>query len=90
MTMRIPDRRPPTHPGEMMKEEFMAPNELSDHEIARRTGIPISHVSGIVAGQRDITRETADRLARVLGTTPDFWMNGQRAVDAYRASKRTR
>ena len=83
--IRIPDHRPPTHPGEMLLEEFLKPLGISQSELARRIGVSFPRVSEIVHGRRGITPDTALRLARLLGTTPDFWLTGQLVWDLYQA-----
>ena len=83
--MRLPTNRPPTHPGEMLAEEFLAPHGLTQVELAQRLGVPFQRVNQIVNGRRGITPDTALRLARFFGTTPDLWLNLQRAWDLYAA-----
>jgi addiction module HigA family antidote len=81
----IPSDRPPTHPGEVLREEFLAPLKLTGEELARRTGLPPETVGELVQGERGITPDAALRLARFLGTTPEFWLNAQLAWDLYHA-----
>ena len=81
----IPTDRPPTHPGEMLLQEFLAPLQLTQEELARRTGLSVETVSELVAGARGVTPDSALRLARFLGTTPALWMNAQLAWDLYHA-----
>lgn len=69
----------PVHPGEVLAEEFLAPMGLSANALARRIGVPGNRVSMIVAGKRSVTGDTALRLAAAFGTTPEFWMNLQKA-----------
>jgi len=64
-------------PGEILAEEFLEPMGLSHRELARRMGVAPMRVNEIIRGKRAITADTALRLARVLGTTPRFWMNLQ-------------
>lgn len=82
---RVPTHGAPTHPGEMLLEEFLVPLGITQTELARRIGVPVQRVNLIVNGRRGITPDTALRLARFFGTTPDFWMNGQLAWDMYHA-----
>jgi addiction module HigA family antidote len=84
--MRIPADRPPTPPGEMLLEEFIKPLGLTQAELAERIGVSYVRLNEIVNGRRGITPSTALRLAKALGTTPDFWLNSQLAVDLYRVS----
>lgn len=83
----IPKNRKPTHPGEILLEEFLLPMGLSQVELARRMGVPVQRVNTIVNGKRDVTAETAILLSRVLKTTSEFWMNLQVACDLYKAKK---
>lgn len=84
--MRIPVDRPPTPPGEMLLEEFLKPLRITQADLAKRIGVSYVRLNEIVNGRRGITPSTALRLAKALGTTPDFWLNGQLALDLYRAS----
>lgn len=81
----IPKHRKPTHPGEILLQEFLEPMDLSQVELARRMGVPVQRVNTLINGKRDITAETAILLGRVLKTTPEFWMNLQDALDLYEA-----
>jgi addiction module HigA family antidote len=81
----IPKHRKPTHPGEILLEEFLQPMEVSQVELARRMGVPLQRVNTLVNGKRDVTAETAILLGRVLKTTPEFWMNLQGTYDLYEA-----
>lgn len=72
---------PPIHPGEQLREEFMAPLGLSAYRLAKDIDVPVSRVQDIVAERRSITGDTALRLARHFGTTPEFWLNLQRDYD---------
>jgi antitoxin HigA-1 len=83
----IPKHRQPTHPGEILLEEFLRPMKISQVELARRMGVPIQRVNTLINGKRDMTAETAILLSRQLKTTAEFWMNLQVAVDLYKASK---
>lgn len=81
----LPAGREPTPPGEMLREEFMKPLGLTQAELAAKLGMPRVAVNAIINGKRSVTPETAMRLAKALGTTRGFWINGQIAVDLYRA-----
>ena len=83
----IPKNRKPTHPGEILLEEFLHPMKMSQVELARRMGVPIQRVNTLINGKRDMTAETAILLGRVLKTSSEFWMNLQVATDLYKASK---
>ncbi len=77
--------RKPTHPGEILLQDFLDPMKLSQVELARRMGVPVQRVNTLINGKRDITAETAILLSRVLKTTAEFWMNLQDARDLYEA-----
>ena len=66
-----------TPPGEILIEEFMKPLGLSGSELARQLKVPANRVNDIVRGRREISADTALRLARYFGTTPRFWLNAQ-------------
>lgn len=67
----------PVHPGEILREDFLAPLELSINALARALHVPPNHVSGIVNEKRGISARMALRLARYFGTSPDLWMGLQ-------------
>jgi len=69
----------------MLREEFMKPFGLTEAELAAKLGMHHVALNAIINGKRSITPGTAMRLAKALGTTPEFWINGQLAVDLYRA-----
>ena len=82
-------RLPPVHPGEILGEDLLKPLNISLNRLGRDLRVPVTRVSEIVHGRRSITADTALRLARYFGTTPEFWMNLQAAYDldaAQRAS----
>ena len=81
----IPENRIPTHPGEMLLEEFLAPMEIPQTKFADKLGIPVQRVNEIVNGKRGITPETAWLFADAFGTTPQFWMNLQANYDLAKA-----
>jgi len=83
--VRVPTDRVPTHPGEMLFEEFLKPMRLSQSELAARIKVPYQRVNEIVNGRRGVSPSTALRLAKLLGTSPDFWMNLQQRWDLYHA-----
>ena len=84
--IRIPTNRPPVHPGEVLLEEFLEPLGLTQSELAERLDIPFQRVNLIVNERRSITPDTALRLAKLFGTSVDFWMNLQMACDIYEAA----
>ena len=77
----------PIPPGEVLLEEFMKPLGISQNRLGRELGVPIGRVHEIVHGQRAITVDTALRLARFFGTTPEFWMNLQIRFDLEMAKR---
>ncbi|MDR1990934.1 MAG: HigA family addiction module antidote protein [Acidobacteriaceae bacterium] len=81
----IPTHRAPTHPGEMLAEEFLKPMKLSQVVAAEKMGISANRLNEIVRGKRGVTADTALRLAKLLKTSPEFWMNLQRNYDLYYA-----
>jgi addiction module HigA family antidote len=79
---RKPDERGvPIHPGEFLREDFLAPLGLSANALALALRVPVTRISEIVRERRGITADTALRLARYFGTTPDFWMKMQMSYD---------
>jgi addiction module HigA family antidote len=78
----------PVSPGEVLKEEFLDPLNVSAYALAKAIRVPTNRVTGIVNGERSITAETALRFARFFGTTADFWMNLQSQYDLTVASRR--
>jgi addiction module HigA family antidote len=85
--IRIPTHREPTHPGEMLLEEFLKPMGLSQRELAEGIRVPYQRVNELINGKRGITPGTALRLAKFFGNTPAFWMNLQLRWDLYHALK---
>lgn len=81
--IRIPTHRAPTHPGEMLLEEFLKPMALTQRELAEAIHVPYQRVNEIINGRRGITPSTALRLAKFFGVSPDFWMNLQLRWDLY-------
>ena len=85
--IRVPTHREPTHPGEMLLEEFLKPMELSQRDVANGIRVPYQRVNELVNGRRGITPATALRLAKYFGNTADFWMNLQLRWDLYHAQQ---
>ena len=71
----------PVHPGETLQEDFMRPLGLSANRLAIELQVPVTRINDIVRGRRAISADTALRLARYFGTTPQFWMNLQANYD---------
>ena len=72
---------PPVHPGEILKEDLMKPLAMSINRLARDLRVPVTRMSEIVRGRRSITADTALRLARYFGNSPQFWLNLQAGYD---------
>lgn len=79
-----------THPGEVLREEFMKPSGLSARRLALELRVPPNRISDLAREHRDVTADTAIRLSRYFGTTPQFWMNLQAAHDLSKAQANPR
>ncbi len=75
------DKLLPVHPGEVLAEDFMKPLGLSQYRVAKDIGVPALRISQIISGKRSITADTAMRLARYFGTSPDVWLRLQARYD---------
>ena len=84
---RLPRRRPPTHPGEMLLEEFLRPLGVSQSALAKQLGISFPRLNEIIRGKRAVTSDTALRLERVLGMPADFWLGLQLDWDLWHAMR---
>jgi addiction module HigA family antidote len=80
----IPTRRTPTHPGEILLEEFLSPSGITQVQLAAHIGVPVQRVNELVRGKRGVPPETAWLLGKAFGTTPEFWLNLQSACDLAR------
>ena len=78
-------KRRPTHPGELLRKDILPAARLTQVELARRIGVSRRSISEIVHERRPVTIDMAHRLARAFGTTPEFWLNLQQAVDLWDA-----
>ena len=83
--IRVPTHREPTHPGEMLLEEFLKPMALSQRDLADGIRVPYQRVNELINRRRGITPATALRLAKYFGNTPGFWMNLQLRWELYHA-----
>ncbi len=81
-------RLPPTHPGEVLQEEFLKPLGISQYRLAKDLSVPARRINEIVQGKRSISADTALRLARYFGTTDRFWLNLQARYDLEREKDR--
>ena len=84
--VRIPTSRVPTHPGEMLLEEFLVPAGITQRELASAIRVPYQRVNELVNGRRGITPSTALRLAKYFDVSPGYWLNLQTRWDLYHAS----
>ena len=85
--VRVPTHRSPTHPGEMLLEEFLKPMGITQRDLANAINVPYQRINEIINGKRGITPSTALRLSKAFGNTADFWMNLQLRRDLYSAMK---
>ena len=83
--MRIPTHREPTHPGEMLREEFLVPMEISQRELAEAIHVPYQRINELVNQKRGVTPSTALRLGKFFSISPDFWLNLQMRLELYKA-----
>ncbi len=83
--VRIPTNRQPTHPGEMLREEFLVPMNISQRELADAIHVPYQRINELVNQKRGVTPSTALRLAKFFGLSADFWLNLQVRCDLYKA-----
>jgi antitoxin HigA-1 len=76
-----------THPGEVLNEEFLRPLGMSVNALAMALRVPATRIGATVKGERSVTADTALRLARFFGTSPEFWMNLQAMYDLTKARR---
>jgi antitoxin HigA-1 len=81
--IRLPTHRAPTHPGEILREDYLEPLALSQSDLARHLRIPVNRVNEIVTGKRGISANTALRLEKGFGTSAVFWLNLQQAYELW-------
>jgi addiction module HigA family antidote len=79
----LPTKRTPTHPGEMLLEEFLIPLHMTQTVCAERLGVSYPRLNEIIRGKRGVTPDTALRLERLFGMSAQFWLNVQQAYDLY-------
>lgn len=82
---RLPTHRPPTHPGEMLLEEFLKPLGISQSAFALRLGVSFPRLNEVIHAKRSVTPDTALRLAQVTGMSADFWLGLQQDWDLWHA-----
>ena len=85
--IRVPTHRTPTHPGEMLFEEFLKPMGLTQRQLAEGIHVPYQRVNALINGKRGVTPNTALRLAKFFGNSAAFWMNLQMRWDVYFAQQ---
>lgn len=85
--IRIPSHRTPTHPGDMLLEEFLKPMGLTQRELADSIRVPYQRINEIINGRRGVSPSTALRLSKFFGVSPDFWLNLQLRWDLYFAQQ---
>src|SRR5262249_12645981 len=81
----LPKNRTPTHPGEILLEEFLRPMEVTQTQLAEHIGDHLPKINDIVNGRRGVSPVMAWKLSRALGTSPEFWINLQMAYDLAKA-----
>ncbi len=86
--LRVPTNREPTHPGEILREDFLIPMEITQRELAAGIHVPYQRINELINGKRGITPSTALRLSKFFGNSAGFWMNLQLRRDLYRAQER--
>ena len=86
----LPEKRRPTHPGEILRYEFIEPLKMTQQQLADAIGVTRVRVNELVLGKRSLSPDTAFRLAKLFDTTPDFWMNLQNSVDMWDTQQRRR
>ena len=86
----IPTKRRPTHPGVLLKEMFLKPRDITLSALEEATGISRKHLSRIVNEHAPISVEIATKIAAVLNTTPELWVNAQRNIDIFDARQKLR
>ncbi len=86
--VRIPSHRPPTHPGEMLLEEFLKPMGITQKELSQSIHVPYQRINELINQKRGITPSTALRLAKYFGVSEDFWLNIQLRWDLFKARKK--
>lgn len=75
------EKLPNVHPGEILKEEFLSPMNVSAYRLAKEINVPETRISEIIRGKRAITADTAIRFSKFFGTTAEFWLNLQNLFD---------
>lgn len=84
---RLPAERPPTHPGEVLLEEFLVPLDISQVAFAQQLGVSFPRLNGVIRGRRAVTPDTALRLERVTGASAAYWLGLQQDWDLWHAER---
>lgn len=85
--VRIPTHEPPSHPGEILLEEYLKPLGMTQVELAERIEVPLNRVNEIIKAKRGVTPDTALRLERLFGASAQSWLNAQLAWDLFHAQR---
>ncbi|OGQ96498.1 MAG: addiction module antidote protein, HigA family [Deltaproteobacteria bacterium RIFOXYD12_FULL_57_12] len=88
--VRVPTDSDPTHPGEMLREEFLLPMGITQQQLADGIHVPFQRINELVNGKRGVTPSTSLRLAKFFGVSEDFWIILQIRWDLYRTKKKER
>ena len=80
-------RRPPTTPGEILREEFLLPLGMTQRQLAGHLGCDLKVINRIINGRTSVTAEMALKLGAAFRTSPEFWLNAQKAVDLHQAAR---
>lgn len=86
--MRIPKKRPPSHPGDVLLNDFLAPMGVSQRELSESIHVPYQRINELINGKRGITPSTALRLSAFFGNSSEFWLNLQQAWELYHVLQR--
>jgi antitoxin HigA-1 len=85
--IRVPTNRPPTHPGEMLAEDFLLPMQIDEQQLAESIHVPHERIKEIISDRKSINPSIALRLAKYFGMSADFWMNLQLRWDLYQTQQ---
>ena len=83
--VRVPTNREPTHPGEMLRDEFLVPMNISQRDLANAIHVPYQHIAELMNQQRGVTPSVALRLAKFFAMSAEFWLNLQIRWDVFEA-----
>ena len=83
----VPIKRKPTHPGEMLREDFLPDYDLTVSSLAQALGVSRQSINELLRERRAVSPEMALRLGRLFGNSPEFWLNAQRALDLWQAAE---